>query len=178
MRPTRGLVYFCDSHEGMRMNKACYRDSAPVVQKRGKHYSRINLWLVSTVLSYPLDRDLSGGLRAIQRLKTGGRSSRHYKQAWVKEKKTAGRLRRERKIPSLLHIRSQAFIWGRAYCINGITGEDSVATPLLLTPRIYNLINEKKSRVFSASLATLRIFAFAHTWMLQVKFNSPLALTT
>ena len=102
---------------------------------------------------------------------TGGRSSRHYKQAWVKEKKTAGRLRRERKIPSLLHIRSQALIWGRAYCINGITGEDSVATPLLLTPRIYNLINEKKSRVFSASLATLRIFAFAHTWMLQVKFN-------
>ena len=36
MRPTRGLVYFCDSHEGMRMNKACYRGSAPVVQKRGK----------------------------------------------------------------------------------------------------------------------------------------------
>ena len=43
MRPTRGLVYFCDSHEGMRMNKACYRGSAPVVQKRGKHYGRINL---------------------------------------------------------------------------------------------------------------------------------------
>ena len=103
---------------------------------------------------------------------TGRRSSRHYKQAWVKEKKTAGRLRREREIPSFLHIRSQALIWGRAYCINGITGEDSVATPLLLTPRIYNLINEKKSRPFFASLAILRIFAFAHTWMLQVKFNS------
>ena len=34
---TRGLVYFCDSHEGMRMNKACFRDSAPCSgSKKGK----------------------------------------------------------------------------------------------------------------------------------------------
>lgn len=178
MRPTRGLVYFCDSHEGMRMNKACYRDSAPVVQK-GENTTAgyISDWflqycLIRYIGIYPVDCALSNVWN------TGGRSSRHYKQAWVKEKKTAGRLRRERKILSFLHIRSQALIWGRAYCINGITGEDSVATPLLLTPRIYNLINEKKSRVFSASLAILRIFSFAHTWMLQVKFNSALALTT
>lgn len=72
MRPIRGLVYFCDSHEGMRMNKACYRGSDPAVQKRGKHYSQINLCLVSTVLSYPLDRDLSGGERTIQRLNNRG----------------------------------------------------------------------------------------------------------
>lgn len=55
----------CDSHEGMRMNKACYRDSAPVVQK-GENTTAgyISDWflqycLIRYIGIYPVDCALS-----------------------------------------------------------------------------------------------------------------------